>query len=251
MKLVWTYNDKSKNLSDTERITLINYYITSIYQAKKLGYYTIIYCNNEICKFWEDYCDEVITINDSLYLNSPLWDSFKMFVIDNRDDEFCLIDGDVLLHTKLPIMSGDVVFDSYEILNWKKEYESTINKLTDLNIKEVIGFWSNERIPVMSCGILYFYSNEMGKLYCYWWKKFNEFILNNINSIDTHRATAVGAQYLLTIMCKKFNLKTQNLSKNFGEKGRYYHHYFGDKKYLKPLVDTNNIININSKSKLF
>ena len=109
MKLIWTYDINAKQLSEVNRTILTNYYILSIKSAKNLGYYTIMYCNSSIKDFWSDYVDEVNEVDN--YENSLLWDSFKIKVLEERDDEFCLIDGDVILHDRLPEFYNEVDID--------------------------------------------------------------------------------------------------------------------------------------------
>ena len=251
MKLIWTYNNTSKSLSDRDRLILINYYISSIYSAKKLDYETIMYCSLEEQNFWLEYCDEVIPVTNQFYLDSPLWDSFKIFVIENRDDEYCLIDGDLILHNRLPKFTEQIIFDSYEILNWETEYKPTITTLTELCIGDEIYLWGDERVPVMSCGILHIKDKNISEMYVNVWKMFNQFIIRNKFKVDTYRATAVGAQYLLSVIVHKMKLSTQKLCESFGKKCEYYIHHFGDQKYKNPIVPTDNFIEINTKSKLF
>ncbi len=247
MRLVWTYDCTSKDLTETERITLVNYYILSINSAKKFGYHTTMVCNQNDIGFWDSYVDEVQYCN----LYSPLWDSFKIQVLSSFRGDYCLIDGDVILHNKLPLIETDVAFDSYEILNWTNEYQPTINILTDLGIKKIIPYWNNKRIPVMNCGILKI-NNTMAKiLYLIDWKGFNQFIIDNIKYIDTKYATGVGAQYLLSLIVNKYNLSTTNLTDNLGDYGKYYQHHYGSQKYTSPIVPITNVIPPNDKIKLF
>lgn len=249
MKLIWTYDINAKQLSEVNRTILTNYYILSIKSAKNLGYYTIMYCNSSIKDFWSDYVDEVNEVDN--YENSLLWDSFKIKVLEERDDEFCLIDGDVILHDRLPEFYNEVVIDGYEIMNWYSEYLPTIEKLTELNISDVIDLWECKRHYVMSCGILYIKTPEIRKTYVNLWKLFNQFVISNKDSIDTYRATGVGAQFLLTLMVKKNNLRYNSLSSHFGDRNEYYQHFFGDNKYKHPLVPTDTIITKDFQSKIF
>ena len=55
MSLIWTYNGDAvlNKVNDSRRITLINYYILSITEAKNLGYHTIIYTNTNSIKYFE------------------------------------------------------------------------------------------------------------------------------------------------------------------------------------------------------
>ena len=168
-----------------------------------------------------------------------------------RSDDFILIDGDVILKSKLPELKEDVVFDTYEVANWRDEYEPVINQFTDLGISEVVDVWSTDRKGVFSCGILYFKKDEFRKFYVEQWKKYNNF-LNEIlktHEVDIDVATMVGGQYLVTLCANHLGLSRSYITPHLGADGEYYKHHCGNLKYHSPIVPTNEII-ILSKKKL-
>lgn len=241
MKLIWTYNSDVNfgvqvGLHTPERQTiLLNYYIHSIKTAGKLGYYTIIYCDSKLTDYFQDVADEVIVCGS--YEKSPLWDSFKIKVLEERTDDFILIDGDVILYNKLPNLTSDITFDSYEINNFKLNYKEILNDLTNIGIGEVLDVWVNKQLPIISCGVLSIKNNDLKQKYVSNWKIYNKFIIDNIDKVDIDFATMVGAQYLLTILAQE-NTKT-NLSNLVGGDNEYYKHYCGPVKYNNPLVAVN------------
>jgi hypothetical protein len=249
MRLVWTYDSASKDLTETERITLVNYYILSINSASKLGYQTVMVCRESDYNFWKQYVNEIHICN--CYENSPLWDSFKIYALETLRGEYYLIDGDVILHNNLPEINDDILFDSYEILNWSNEYQPTIDKLTKLGIGDVIRIWDNKRIPIMNCGVLSINNQIVKTLYMNLWKRFNQFVINNISEIDTKFATGVGAQYLLSLISNQYNIPSTKLTENLGDISEYYQHYYGSQKYITPIVPTDHILTTNSNIKLF
>lgn len=250
MKLVWTYNSNvtfgnQMGQKTIERETiLINYYICSIQSAIKLGYYTIVYCDKTSYIHFKDTANEVIVLDS--YQNSSLWDSFKIDVLENRNDDFCLIDGDVILHNKLPEFTTDITFDSYEINNFKYNYEDVVDALTNIGISNVIDCWENKRIPIISCGILHIMNNELKQKYIFYWKKYNEFISQHLNNFDIDLITMVGAQYLLSILAQ--NLSHTKLSNLVGVNNLYYKHHCGPSKYNNPIVPNNYLIYQSQKS---
>ena len=183
MKLVWTYNILAKvgNKNEERKTILINYYIVSIKKAKSLGYYCIMYTDSFSKKYFEKIVDEIHICDQ--YENSIQWDCYKVYALEDRNDDFVLIDGDVILNDKLPKFDADVVFDTYEVANWKKEYEPVIKQFTELGIGDVIEEWATERKNVFSCGILYFKNDENRKLYVQQWKKYNNFLNEIIKTI--------------------------------------------------------------------
>ena len=251
MKLVWTYDGKMSKGDDTSRnkIILINYYIHSILTAKQFGYKTIIYCDSNSKKYFESIVDEMVIVES--YEDSIVWDYMKVKVLEDRDDEICLIDGDIILHNKLPIFETDLIFDTYETANWIEEYSQTAKRLEDLGIKQTIPYWDSIRKPVTSTGI--FYLNPIfRKEYVCEFKKCNNFINKNKHTSDFHKdhISLVGGQYLLTLFVNNKNLTKTNINQNMGEYGKYYKHYFGKTKFQSPLVSDTSIYNPNSIKKL-
>lgn len=244
MKLIWTYDGKMSKGDDTSRnkIILINYYIHSIVTAKAFGYETIIYCDSYSSKYFKFIVDEMVIVES--YEDSIIWDYMKVKVMEDRDDEFILIDGDVILHKQLPEFSADIVFDTYETANWMSEYSKTSKQLEDLGVKEIIPYWDSERKAVISTGI--FYLNPIfRKEYVSEFKKCNKFINQNKYTSIFHKdnISLVGGQYLLTLFANHNKLTRFNINKNMGEIGKYYKHYFGKTKYQSPLVSDLSIYN--------
>ena len=250
MKLVWTYNILAKvgNKNEERKTILINYYIVSIKKAKSLGYYCIMYTDSFSKKYFEKIVDEIHICDQ--YENSIQWDCYKVYALEDRNDDFVLIDGDVILNDKLPKFDADVVFDTYEVANWKKEYEPVIKQFTELGIGDVIEEWATERKNVFSCGILYFKNDENRKLYVQQWKKYNNF-LNEIiktNDVDRDVATMVGGQYLVTLLALHHGYSYSNINSYLGENSRFYKHHCGPIKYSTPIVPNNYILDIDKKS---
>jgi len=242
MKLVWTYNDIG---FESRKIIIINYYILSITNAKKLGYYTIIYTTSNVSNIFESIADQVIVIDQ--YENSKLWDSFKFKVLEDRDDEYYLIDGDLILHSKLPNIKFDIIFDAYDKVSWVRNYSKQVNYLTNKGVSKIIPFWDNKRIDIFNCGILRIWDVRNKNIYLDYWKKFNNFILNNCNGSDLD-FTATGAQYLLTLLSNNLGLNSNPLSNSLGEQNIYYKHHVGTIKFTNPIVDTKMINPIKYKN---
>lgn len=244
MKLIWTYNSdvvfgNQFGVNTPEmKVILINYYIHSIQTAINLNYYTIIYCDSKSYNIFKDVADEVIIVDN--YENSLLWDSFKIKVLEDREDDFCLIDGDVILHSKLPQFTTDVVFDSYELNNFKYNYKDILDYLSSVGIENELKLWENKQLPILSCGILSIRNEELKNKYISNWKLYNQFISKHIDNVDIDLATMVGAQYLLSILSQ--NKSHTKLSNLVGYDNPYYKHYCGPIKYTKPIVPKNQII---------
>jgi len=259
MKLIWTYNSNtSLNLTQQKKLLLENHYLYSIKSAKDLGYYTKIYVNSDSEFLFRDIVDEIHIIDS--YEDSPLFDSFKFAVLEYELGDYYLIDGDLILHSLLPTLDYDVIFDAYETNNWTV-YGTTINKFTEWGIGDVIDDWSINNTPIFNCGILRINNTEFKQLYINKWKEYNNFVINHLNKIwnntqnikwfdpSINNVTSVGAQYLLTILAINKNIRYTPLQTKLQIKGKYYTHYSGGIKYNNPIVS--NKINTYNKIKSF
>ena len=255
MKLVWTFDSMQLSHKKDWQFILINYYLESIKKAKELGYYTIIYTNIDCKHYFIEITDEVIILTNS---DSPLFDWMKIEVLKSRIDTFCLIDGDLILHKKLPEFTTDVVYDSPEVNGWGP-YNRTIKLLDTIGIGDEIEHWYTKKVDVFNCGILYINNIEFKKLYIKNWEIANTFVKNNISKFTTtlvvddlknfqrdevligigtttYHATAACSQYYLTILVNKLGISNTNLQEKTNIKGNYYIHYTGAEKYKNPKV---------------
>jgi len=226
------------------KMILISYYIESIKRAKKLGYYCIIYTNKECFKYFEDLVDEILLIEN---YESILFDGIKAHIMGLRDDEFCLIDGDLILNKKLPDFKTDVVFDTYEIQNWEDVYQPVINQLDKLGIGNHINIWDTQKIPVINTGILFIKNIKIRKEWFTFFNIFNNFIknLNDEHKIETHYAALVGGQYLLTLLLNK---TSEVRGEFFNNNNEFYRHYATKGKYYNPPFSYKHLISEELKS---
>lgn len=245
MKLIWTYDGSVEKtiMNETFRIVLINHYILSIMTAKKIGYHTIIYCDKNSEGYFKDVVDEIIYLEHNLY--EKIWDYPKLYVLENRQDDFILIDGDVILNKKLPEFNEELIFDAFEDGNWNFEYLGIITRLEKLGINTIIPFWSVDRLPVINTGILYIKNTEFKNQYVRYWKILYNFIFSLDETFDKSKLAMVISQFLLTILAKYHNVKLTNMNKYRSERGEYYTHYFGIHKMTNNLVPDDKIIKYN------
>lgn len=234
MKLAWAYNCQTKlprNIQDN----ITYYFINSINKAKKLGYYTKIYTNSS--KF-NLIADKVIRVPNNYYTQS--WDSFKIFALSHMDNNTTLIDGDVFLHKPLPkLNTQELYFDTFETNNWNLIYKETVDKLTNLNIQEIIPEWENTPQPIINTGLIFFNNIELKTKYLDRWFKFYNFC-NKHKNLNLSKLTPVGAQYLLTLLSKGHTIKY--FSKKLNEVNDYYVHHSGGAKYKNKIQTKNTLI---------
>ena len=242
MNLIWTYDGSVEKtiMNETFRIVLINHYILSIMTAKKIGYHTIIYCDKSSEEYFKDVVDEIIYLEHNLY--QKIWDYPKLYVLENRDDDFILIDGDVILNKKLPDFDEELIFDTFEHGNWEPDYLEIIKKLNEIGIKEIIPFWSIEQIPVINTGILCIRNKEFKDEYIKLWKSLYNWIFSSKEIFDKTKIAMIVSQFLLSILAKNKKVKLRKLNKYVSEKGEYHTHYFGIHKMINNLVPHDKIM---------
>lgn len=242
IKLIWTYDGSVEKtiMNETHRIVLINHYILSIMTAKKLGYNTIIYCDRNSEHYFKDVVDEIIYLETNPY--KKIWDYPKFYVLENRDDDFMLIDGDVILNKKLPVFDEDIIFDTHEHGNWEFDYLEIIKKLEIAGVKEHIPFWTTEKIPVINTGILYIQNKDFKDKYVKMWKFMYDWIFSLNETFDKTKIAMIISQYLLTILVNNNNITFRKMNKYVSEKGEFYTHYFGVHKLTNNLVPSDKIM---------
>lgn len=231
MNLIWTYNFNvhRDGMENRHYNVLIDLYRASMVSAKKLGYNTILYTNQDRVDFFQDYVDEIITAEN--YEDSPLFDSFKIKVLEERNDDFYLIDGDVILSSRLPVLDVDVTFDAFETNYWADTYGEPIKELNAMGINDIIPLFDTKRAEkVFNCGLLRITNETLKKRYVDYWKRFNQFIKDNWDGLRLDH-TSVGAQYILTILAKNMGVTFSPLSEFLGDQNQYYRHYAGRIKY--------------------
>jgi hypothetical protein len=240
MKLIWTYNGKPVSIDkiDYKTIIRINLYITSISTAKRMGYETIMYCDKHSVTYFESFVDKIVVLEQ---YDTPFWDSYKIDVLERETGDYCLIDGDIILHNKLPKFTADVTIDCLEIKTYKY-YKPTIQLLTEIGIKDIIPEWEDREQNMVNHGILHFKNEEIKKLYLQKWKLYGEFIIKHRDKIDDMVYASLTSQYLLLLICNSVNASIEPLSHALGKMNKYYTHYAGDMKFDNPKVPSDVII---------
>lgn len=224
LKLIYTYNSKVNKNPYTQKVYK-ELYIGSIIKANELGYYTEIYSDVD---WFIPYVNKWHTV---VHDSSLLWDSYKFIPLSRRKDDFLLIDGDVILMSKLPSLDkSGIYFDVYEENNWNLLYKDTVTTLSNLGIGKVIPEWSTDPIKVMNCGILKFNNINFKTLYVDRWTKYNRFITEHKNEVNIYTCTPVGAQFLLTLLVNYYNITSEKISLKLGSANPYYHHLAGKEK---------------------
>ena len=225
--LVFTFDETLfKNTRPAKYNQLLKFYKQAVLKAKKLNYNTEIYTNSDE---FDNIVDKVHLVENNEY---KFWDSFKFIPLEERTDDFLLCDGDILFHDRIKInRHADVLFDAWEIANWKLVYSKDIDTLTNLGILKVIPEWVNLRQQVMNCGILKFNKIQFKNIYLDRWKTLHKFCIEHQDKLNLKKCTAIAAQYLLTILCNHYKVKRYNYSDTLRLSNSSYVHYAGSAKF--------------------
>lgn len=247
MRLIWTYNGNPVTIDKSEYKTIIriNFYITSISIAKRMGYRTVMYCDRNSEQYFNGFVDELHILPQ---YESPFWDTFKIDVLEKEKGKFCLIDGDIILHNKLPEFTADLTVECFEVKTFKNYYKPTIDLLTELGINEVIPEWENREQNMINHGIMCFNSEDFKKLYIDRWKRYGRFIGDKRDKIEDMTYASLVSQYILVcLMNSNPQWEVKNLSNKLGKPNEYYTHYAGNMKFENPRVPFDKLITLKQK----
>ena len=225
MNLIYTF-DKNVN-TDSHKLNVLNsYYRNSIQSAKKLGYTIELYSN---C----DWFDSIVDIKHNVTYDFVFWDAFKTIPL-HRNDEYILVDGDVIFHNRLPELNNsiDIYFDGWE--SWLNIYDECVNELNELGVSNIIPEWKVKKQRVMNIGTLKINNQSLKDLYLDRWFKLYEFCKIRKDEIKTFDlCCTITSQYLLTLLSDGFNI--HNFSDRLRIPNSYYTHYVGKEKYNLPI----------------
>lgn len=229
MTIIYTY--KKPKYQILKRPTDQRDWITrSIESARKVGYTNIeLYTDDTDFSKGLD-VDKVHYITDDY----EIWDSFKIWVLENRNDDYFLSDNDVIYYNKIPFDKDiDIHFDAYEILSWGWAYKSTMEYLRKNKIFDGVDFWSYKQLDVINIGILKINNMQLKSEYIKYFKELYKISNNKVlnENGQYNGMTQILSQYLLTLLVNKNNNTIFNYSgRDWSKENPYYKHYAGNQK---------------------
>ena len=236
--LTWGFywNESNNTIDNSIFFTHINYHRLSIKKAIDLGYECHLYIQEHNKEYFLDISVKIHLVNS---IDTTLFDWIKHHILCNKIDTGILIDGDVILNSRLPNIDADIIFERYETNAWKSIYGTYVDKLTSLNIQDIIPEWSGRyRSLIMNIGLFKINNEEFKSLYLNKWNRMNQFIKDS-NIINKTEFTATATQYLLTELTGYYNMDIKNYYENSQSD---YIHYLGNKKFKNKLVPNNKLL---------
>lgn len=253
--LVYSYKFRSLknahidlNLSETEHTKIVeSWYKLSMLVAKKIGYRIALYTDCVDCSFI-DLADEVIIKED---YHTLFWDSYKFIALEERDDNFILIDGDVILKQVFPDYKEDVIVDYMSRDRYKfyrlgleayPESKNTLQQFYSNNVIDIFPEFDNtETVLIPTTGVLKFNCDKKRYKYLESWKKLYK--LTKDTNINPEVATSVAAEYALGCLINKNSWSFRELSHKI--EGTYYSpiykHYMGKIKFKPGIINFDSV----------
>lgn len=203
--------------------------IKSIQSARNLNYNVELYTNDISFSEGLD-LDKAHFIDDDY----QIWDSFKLWVLENRTDNYLLCDSDVIFNNRIEFEKDkDIYFDGIETQNWNWVYESTMKYLKSNSIFSSIQFWSYEKQPVYNVGVLKIDNQILREDYILYWKLLYKELESHLDNTDKSYTTPILTQVLLTLLVNSGKYSYQYFTKDGGwpYNNEYYNHFPGFLKF--------------------
>lgn len=230
MILAYSYRHFPDNTPSLQQ-RVIDFYKLSMFKAKQLGYEVHMF--TDVPEMWE--ADKIVICNPDH--RKEFFDSYKMYALSRLEEDYMLIDGDVILNKRFEIGDEEVIYDADELADWKS-YRKYIKELDKLGIKEVIPEWNPNRLIPKCCGLLRIKSDTLKSLYYHRWNDFYRFAVDKYDKVPW-QLTGVAAEYLLTCLIDYYNISHKALSNELGTQNNTYRHYCGELKLQEDLIDLN------------
>lgn len=226
--LIYTYKKLNHKIYPKET-NQKEWIIKSIQSARDLDYNIELYTNDKLFSERLD-LDKVHFIDDDY----QIWDSFKIWVLENRTDDYLLCDSDVIFTNRIKFEKDkDIYFDGIETENWDWIYGPTMKFLKKKYIFKEIPIWSYDKQPVYNVGVLKINNQNLKFDYINYWKMLYTEIEPYLDVLDKSWLTPILTQYLLTILVNHGNYSYQYFTINGGwpYANDFYNHFTGFLKF--------------------
>jgi len=207
----------------------------AIEAAKNVGYKTALYTDDK--NFAQDLnLHELHFISDNYFL----WDSFKIYVLENRKNlDYFLCDNDCIFKNRIDFDTNiDIYFDGIETTTFTDIYLPTISQFNKQKLFPEFNFMSLKELGIMNVGLLKINNEVFRNRYVSQWKYFCEALTGVQDLFHKPYLTATITQGLLTLLSSKYKLSQKYFTVNrtissWPEGNYFYTHFIGHAK-IKP-----------------
>jgi len=202
MKLVWSL--ANRNPQNPHNQYVYDMFYLSIHMAKDLGYETVLYGTSDAIVRIGEYVDEVYNTDDVEYL---LFDDLKMYIWEDRTDDYATIDGDMFLFSQLKFNNNPNIFLSFDQLiksDIQKSVNDSLDLLNKIEIINLIPEWNPLSKNSISTNLIRWKGNNgLLKYYIESYKKLRELFLENETSIQKINSELSNNKSLIShILCE-------------------------------------------------
>ena len=250
MKLIWGLHQKNKNQLHSQFV--YDMFYVSIQMAKDLGYETVLYGTSDAIERLGKYVDETHNTDNLEY---KFFDDLKVYIWENREDDYLILDGDVFLHSPLVFKNTNSFVWVDGIVKKQNGYaKDCLDILNNFKLQDMIPEWNPKTKISFSTGLVRWKGNNgLLKYFIESYKKLrswfliNEKELNSLNVELTSDKSLIShyvCEHLLQRIVEYYNLDFEELE----DWNSYYHWQGGDKFNNKDKMDCIRLITLNHKS---
>lgn len=224
---------------------VLTWHKLSMSRGKDLGYKIAVYCDYTNIPFFTQYADEVHAYKG--YYNN-FWDSYKFIALEQRTDNYILVDHDVIVKKAPFNYDEDIVFDFADYSRYslyKKGIpgvtlsKNILQQYSDLGISDIIPEWTSKEILIPCTGVVKINNSRLKQLYLSRWKAIYDFTAQH--NLPFGIATSIAAEFVLGCLINYHNFSYKSLSNTQvgGPVSDWHVHYAGSKKYKPNIADFN------------
>jgi hypothetical protein len=177
MKLIWAL--QQKGLNQLHSPFVYDMFYVSIQMAKDLGYTTVLYGSSDAIERLGEYVDETFTTN---HIDYALYDDLKVYIWENRIDDYLILDGDVFLHSPLVFKNpNSFVWVDTIVKKQQNGYsKDCLDILNTFDITKQIPEWNSKTGISFSTGLVRMKGNNgLLQYYVESYKKLKKWFLEN------------------------------------------------------------------------
>ncbi len=233
MKLIWGLQQKNKNQLHSQFV--YDMFYISIQMAKNLGYETVLYGTSDAIEKLGEYVDETYNTDN---LDYKFFDDLKIYIWENRNDDYLTIDGDIFLHSPLKFKNQNsfVWIDSL-VKKQKSGYaKDCLDIINSFDLTSIVSEWNKDLKIAYSTGLVKWKGNNgLLKYYIQSYKNLRNWFLKNerrlyeMNNELTSDKSLIShylCEHLLQRIVEYYNLDFEEL-----ENYNSYYHWQGNDKF--------------------
>jgi hypothetical protein len=235
-------------------------FYVSIQMANELGYETVLYGTSDAIERLGIYVTEVHNTNGLDYI---FFDDLKIYILETRNDDYLIMDGDIFLHSPLIFKNTNsfLYVDNIVKTHHSGYMKDALTTFNSFDIQSIIPEWNPLTKISFSTGLLKikgnngllnYYIQSYKKLRSWFLKNENELIKNNLDleskkSLSSH----IICEHLLQRVVEYYGLQFEQLDIE-----NSYYHWQGSEKFknndkvncITLLSDNHRVMNTSIKN---